>query len=170
MTRFWRSRRSWWRYLGTRDWGPEARRENGEGRGSRVNGILLKHPIGPGTVLARAVSNGGMSGARRRAERSPETMGDERVVMGRRDEGEAFAAARRQAEKTRDVRAEFFVDVQLRLSGGAGLSIIHPSPHRTPWYCNPLRRGTQPQTVDRSPRRASALRLISISVFPRSTE
>ena len=163
-TRFWRSRRSWWRCLGTKK-GNEAR------EAASVNRKLRVQATGAGTVSAGAVSNGGMSGSRRRAERCPGRMEDRGVVKGRRKEGEAFAAAQGQVVTTiGGARAEFFVDVQLRLSGGAGLSIIHPSPHRTPWYCNPLRRGTEPQTVDRSPRRASALRLISISVFPRSTE
>ena len=57
--------------------------------------------------------------------------------MGRAEIRGGICGAGAGVLKSGPVRPEFFTVLQLRLSEGAGLSIILPSPHRTPWYCNP---------------------------------
>src|SRR5947207_14946288 len=57
------------------------------------------------------------------------------------------------------------------LSQGAGVSIIHPTLPRKPWYCFPNDLGTQPQRVKRLPHSASECLKIDLHfAFPRSTE
>ena len=42
-----------------------------------------------------------------------------------------------RARTAGEVEPEFFASVQLRLSGAAGISIIHPTPHPMPLACYP---------------------------------
>jgi hypothetical protein len=67
-------------------------------------------------------------------------------------------------------RPESVFHVQLRLSGGAGLSIIPSTQHRKPLYCFPNRPGTQPQQTERLSFLRASLGSELISAFPRSTE